>query len=180
MQRHHRWVLQADLRLYFPSVDLTILRAQLAERIACSGTLWLLDRILANGASFGPAIDGLPGDTLLTPLERPRGLPIGNLTSQFLANLHLDRFDHRTAALPGIEAYLRYVDDFALFADSPRTVAPGPGGDRSGACCAAPAAASDQESDPPHRATAPASWAFTCCPGGCGCATTTCSRAGAG
>jgi RNA-directed DNA polymerase len=117
--RRHKWVFQADLRLYFPSVDLTILRAQLAERIACPGTLWLLDRLLANGANLGPAIDGFPGDTLLTPLERPRGLPIGNLTSQFLANLHLARFDHTIAALPGIAAYLRYVDDFALFADAP-------------------------------------------------------------
>ena len=117
--RRHKWVFQADLRLFFPSVDLTILRAHLAERIACPGTLWLLDRILANGANLGPAIDGFLGDTLLTPLERPRGLPIGNLTSQFLANLHLDRFDHTISALPGVGAYLRYVDDFVLFADGP-------------------------------------------------------------
>jgi retron-type reverse transcriptase len=114
----HRWVFSGDIRLYFPSIDLTILRQQLAERIACPGTLWLLDRILANGASHGAALDAFPGDTVLTPLERPRGLPIGNLTSQFLANLHLDALDHRLAALPGIGAYLRYVDDVALFANS--------------------------------------------------------------
>ncbi len=117
--RRHRWVLQGDIRLYFPSLDLTLLRQQLADRISCSGTLWLLERILANGASLGPALDAFPGDTLLTPLERPRGLPIGNLTSQFLANLHLDRFDHAISALPGVGTYLRYVDDFALFADHP-------------------------------------------------------------
>jgi retron-type reverse transcriptase len=115
----HSWVLQADIRLYFPSVDLTILRTQLAERIACPGTLWLLDQILANGASGGPALDAFPGDSLLTPLERPRGLPIGNLTSQFLANLHLNGLDHTLSALPGVRAYLRYVDDLALFADHP-------------------------------------------------------------
>ena len=115
----HRWVFSADIRLYFPSIDLTILREQLAERITCPGTLWLLDRILANGASHGPALDAFPGDTLFTPLERPRGLPIGNLTSQFLANLHLDALDHRLAAIPGIGAYLRYVDDVAFFANSP-------------------------------------------------------------
>jgi retron-type reverse transcriptase len=118
----HRWVFSGDIRLYFPSIDLTILRQQLAERIACPGTLWLLDRILANGASHGPALEGFPGDTLLTPLERPRGLPIGNLTSQFLANLHLDALDHRLAALPGIGAYLRYVDDVALFANNAETL----------------------------------------------------------
>jgi RNA-directed DNA polymerase len=114
----HRWLLSADIQLYFPSIDLTILRAQLAARIPCAGTRWLLDRILANGASCDPAVDAFPGDTLLTPLERPRSLPIGNLTSQFLANLHLDALDHRLAALPGIGAHLRYVDDVALFANS--------------------------------------------------------------
>jgi retron-type reverse transcriptase len=115
----HRWVLQADIRLYFPSIDLTILRAQLEAAIGCPGTLWLLDQILTNGASPGPALDAFPGDTLLTPLERPRGLPIGNLTSQFLANLHLNALDHTLSALPGVRAYLRYVDDLALFADHP-------------------------------------------------------------
>ncbi|MFN9646372.1 MAG: reverse transcriptase domain-containing protein [Cyanobacteriota bacterium] len=115
----HRWVFSADIRLYFPSIDLTILRQQLAERISCPDTLWLLDQILANGASHGPALDAFPGDTLLTPLERSRGLPIGNLTSQFLANFHLNAIDHRLAALPGIGAYLRYVDDMVLFANSP-------------------------------------------------------------
>jgi RNA-directed DNA polymerase len=117
--REHRWVLQADIRLYFPSIDHRLLMAQLEHRIACPGTLWLLRTILANGATMGPAIDAFPGDTLLTPLQRPRGLPIGNLTSQFLANLHLDPLDHRLQALPGIRASLRYVDDLALFADHP-------------------------------------------------------------
>ena len=115
----HRWILQADIRLYFPSIDHHLLLSQLEERITCPGTLWLLQSILANGASAGPAIDVFSGDTLLTPLERPRGLPIGNLTSQFLANFHLDAIDHRLRALPGVMASLRYVDDLALFADRP-------------------------------------------------------------
>ena len=115
----YRWILQADIRLYFPSIDHLVLIAQLERRIACPGTLWLLRSILANGASGGPAIDVFRGDTLLTPLERPRGLPIGNLTSQFLANLHLDGLDHHLQALPGVRASLRYVDDLALFANQP-------------------------------------------------------------
>jgi retron-type reverse transcriptase len=112
-------VLTADIRRYFPSIDHQLLLAQLRQVIACEGSLWLLERIIANGAEPAHAIDAFPGDTLLTPLERPRGLPIGNLTSQFLANFHLDRFDHTIRALPGVEAYLRYVDDFALFASGP-------------------------------------------------------------
>ena len=35
----HRWVFSGDIRLYFPSIDLTVLRQQLAARIACPGTL---------------------------------------------------------------------------------------------------------------------------------------------
>jgi retron-type reverse transcriptase len=117
--REHPWVLQADIRLYFPSIDHQLLLAQLERRIACLPTLWLLRAILANGASAGPAIDAFPGDNLPTPLPRPRGLPIGNLTSQFLANLHLDPIDHRLRSLPGVRDYLRYVDDLSLFADHP-------------------------------------------------------------
>ncbi|MFN7896443.1 MAG: reverse transcriptase domain-containing protein [Cyanobacteriota bacterium] len=120
--REHPWVLQADIRLYFPSIDHQLLLAQLERRIACRPTLWLLRAILANGASAGPAIDAFPGDDLLTPLQRPRGLPIGNLTSQFLANLHLDPIDHRLRSLPGVRAYLRYVDDLSLFVDHPETL----------------------------------------------------------
>jgi len=40
--REHRWVLQADIRLYFPSIDHQLLLAQLEPLIACTGTLWLL------------------------------------------------------------------------------------------------------------------------------------------
>jgi retron-type reverse transcriptase len=117
--QEHRWILQADIRQYFPSIDHRLLMRQLEAAIACPGTIWLLDRILANGASESCAIDAFPGDTLLTPLERPRGLPIGNLTSQFLANFHLDRLDHRLKSLPDVRVSLRYVDDVALFADRP-------------------------------------------------------------
>ena len=98
---------------------IAVIAPPLERRISCPGTLWLLSVILANGPSAGPAIDGFPGDTLLTPLERPRGLPIGNLTSQFLANLHLDALDHHLRELPGVRAHLRCVDDLALFADEP-------------------------------------------------------------
>jgi RNA-directed DNA polymerase len=58
------------------------------------------------------------GDDLFAPFGRRRGLPIGNLTSQFCANLYLDGFDHfATQVLRA--PYVRYVDDFALFHDDP-------------------------------------------------------------
>ena len=60
-----------------------------------------------------------PGDDLLTPFERRRGLPIGNLTSQLFANLYLDGLDHFVKEVLRAKGYLRYVDDFALFHDDP-------------------------------------------------------------
>ncbi len=60
-------------------------------------------------------IQYFPGDSLFTPFERRRGLPIGNQTSQFFANVYLNPLDHfaMRELRPGL--YLRYVDDFVLF-----------------------------------------------------------------
>ena len=58
-----------------------------------------------------------PGDDLFAPFERRRGLPIGNLTSQFFANVYLDGLDHFCKEILRARGYLRYVDDFALFHD---------------------------------------------------------------
>jgi hypothetical protein len=60
-----------------------------------------------------------PGDDLFTPWRRRRGLPLGNLTSQFFANLYLDGLDHFCTEVLRPRGYLRYVDDFALFHDDP-------------------------------------------------------------
>jgi len=58
-----------------------------------------------------------PGDDLFAPL-RPRGLPIGNLTSQFWANCYLNPLDHFVQRELRCKGYVRYVDDFLLFADN--------------------------------------------------------------
>ena len=55
-----------------------------------------------------------PDDDLLAAL-RLRGLPIGNLTSQFWSNCYLDPLDHFVKRELRCPAYLRYVDDMALF-----------------------------------------------------------------
>jgi retron-type reverse transcriptase len=64
-------------------------------------------------------IEHFSGDDLLTPLHRKRGLPIGNLTSQFFANCYLNGLDHFVQENLKIRPYVRYVDDFALFANDP-------------------------------------------------------------
>ncbi len=51
-----------------------------------------------------------------------RGLPIGNLTSQFWANVYLDAFDHFVKDDCGVKGYIRFVDDFLLFAEDKPTL----------------------------------------------------------
>ena len=80
----------------------------------------LIERILAGGRDvLGDEyhMAWFPGDDLLA-VCRPRGLPIGNLTSQFWSNCYLHRFDLFVKRELGCKAYLRYVDDFALFGDN--------------------------------------------------------------
>ena len=84
----------------------------------------LIALILASGAGvLSEAYDMVyfPGDDLFAA-NRPRGLPIGNLTSQFWANCYLNRFDHFVDRELRCPAYLRYVDDFLLFGDDKRTL----------------------------------------------------------
>jgi RNA-directed DNA polymerase len=111
--------LQGDIVKYFPSVDHQILQALLAKHIADRETLWLIERLLASGegiqAEEYPPIY-FPGDDLFAAL-RPRGLPIGNLTSQFWANVYLRELDMFVKHELRCPAYLRFMDDFVLFAD---------------------------------------------------------------
>ncbi|MCU0918556.1 MAG: RNA-directed DNA polymerase [Planctomycetes bacterium] len=118
--RRHRYVLQCDIRKYFPSIDHEILKGMLHRRIADTGTRCLIDRIIDGSNDQEFVCDYFPGDDLLTALSRRRGLPIGNLTSQFFANFYLNPFDHFVKESLRCEAYVRYVDDFALFSDSKR------------------------------------------------------------
>ena len=114
------YVLRLDIVKHFPAIDHAILLQTLAREIDDPATLGLVRVVLASGAGvldqeYTPPF--FPGDDLLT-LCRPRGLPIGNLTSQFLSNCYLHPFDRFVREELGCRAYLRYVDDFALFSDS--------------------------------------------------------------
>jgi RNA-directed DNA polymerase len=115
--RSRRYVLQCDIRKYFPSIDHAILKQQIRQHIKCPDTLWLTDTIIDNSNPQSEELIYFPGDTLFTPLERRVGLPIGNLTSQFFANVYLNGFDHFVKETLHSRNYLRYVDDFLLFAD---------------------------------------------------------------
>jgi RNA-directed DNA polymerase len=117
--RRYPYVLQCDIRQFFPSIDHQILSSILRRKIADPDVLWLCNSILESGEgvlSEEYSMVYYPGDDLLARF-RPRGLPIGNLTSQFWANVYLDGFDHFVKRELRCPAYLRYVDDFLLFAE---------------------------------------------------------------
>jgi retron-type reverse transcriptase len=124
LARRYPYVLQCDIRQFFPSIDHAILRATLARKLNDADILWLIDVILASGAGVlneHYEMVYFPGDDLFA-VNRARGLPIGNLTSQFWANCYLNSFDHfvkRELRCPG---YVRYVDDFLLFSDDKATL----------------------------------------------------------
>jgi hypothetical protein len=121
----HPYVFKADVSKFFPSVDHEILGALVARRIRCAPTRRLVGLILDSGAGVLAdeyRMTWFPGDTLLSPLDRPRGLPIGNLTSQFWANVYLHELDRFVVRDLGWTAYVRYVDDFLLFADDKAAV----------------------------------------------------------
>ena len=107
-------VLRCDIWRYFPAMDHAILKQLFRRRIACPQTLARLDRIVDGSNPQEPVHRHYPGDDLLAPLNRRRGLPIGNLTSQLFANLYLDGMDNFATEILRAP-YLRYVDDFALF-----------------------------------------------------------------
>lgn len=117
--RNNRYFLQCDLVQFFPSIDHAILRRELEKAIPDPTIFWLIDRILASGAGIlADEYDMVyfPGDDLFARM-RPRGLPIGNLTSQWWANTYLNSFDHFVLRELRCKAYLRYVDDFILFSN---------------------------------------------------------------
>lgn len=111
-------VLKLDVQKYFPSIDHRILEDLLARVIHCPDTLRLIELIVASPNPQEEILHYFPGDTLFTPHERRRGLPLGNQTSQFFANVYLNPMDHMIVRNLRPGAYARYVDDFLLFSDS--------------------------------------------------------------
>ncbi|QEP42488.1 RNA-dependent DNA polymerase [Ectothiorhodospiraceae bacterium BW-2] len=103
--QRYPYVLQLDIQRYFPSIHRPTLKQRLRRYLKEPHTLHLLDTI----------IDHSPEDARS---DSDCGIPIGNLTSQFFANLYLNRLDHFIKQQLHCRAYLRYVDDLVLLADS--------------------------------------------------------------
>jgi RNA-directed DNA polymerase len=96
----YTWYLKLDVRKYFDSVHHSVLKRQLSDCFKGAEVLALLERVI---------------DSYQT--EAQRGLPIGNLTSQYFANHYLAPLDHFIKEKLHIMAYVRYMDDMVLWSD---------------------------------------------------------------
>ncbi len=118
--RRYKYYLKTDIVRFFPNVDHQLLVEQIARTIRDERLLELIRKIIRSGEgvlSDEATADYFPGDDLFAVL-RPQGLPIGNLTSQFFANVLLDPIDHFVKEELRTPGYVRYADDLVLFADS--------------------------------------------------------------
>jgi retron-type reverse transcriptase len=120
LSQRFRYVLSLDIVKHFPSIDHAILLETLGKHLRDPRLLALAARIIASGDGIADQeyrMVWFPGDDLLSAC-RPRGLPIGNLTSQFWSNCFLHPLDQFITRGLGCGGYVRYVDDMVLFADS--------------------------------------------------------------
>jgi len=120
------WYLKCDLANFFVAIDKRILFDQLAHRVTEPWWLALTATILFHDpredvdVRTSPKLLGLvPRHKSLFNAPSDTGLPIGNLSSQFFANVHLDALDQHAKHQIRARFYCRYVDDFVLLHESP-------------------------------------------------------------
>ena len=114
--RQFRYALKCDVRKYFPSIDHEVLMGLLG-RVIADKRLWALIGHILDSHADGQRQVWIPGGDLFDFRMLKRGLPIGNLTSQFFANVYLNPLDHFIKHELRVKGYVRYMDDFLLFGD---------------------------------------------------------------
>lgn len=125
--REPGYYLKCDLANFFVSIDKRILRGLLASRIAEPWWLALAETVLFHDPRPTVELRGHPNRLALIPRHKSlfhqdanHGLPIGNLSSQFFANVLLDVLDQHVKHVVRAPHYIRYVDDFILLHHSAR------------------------------------------------------------
>ena len=121
------YYLKCDLANFFVAIDKRILHELLAARIREPWWLDLAGRILFHDPRADVDVRGARGRLGLIPPHKSlfsqdahHGLPIGNLSSQFFANVYLDVLDQFVKHRLRARHYVRYVDDFVLLHESPQ------------------------------------------------------------
>ena len=125
------WVLKCDIRKFFASIDHEILLKILETRIEDGDVFNLLENVIGSFSSNSGVIPAEAGiqvknlinqdrtlDSRLRGNDKPRGLPLGNLTSQLLVNIYMNEFDQYVKHKLKIKYYIRYADDFVFLSDS--------------------------------------------------------------
>lgn len=102
--RTNQWFFKLDIAKYFASIDHEILLGLIKRKIKDPHVIKLCETILDN-------------QNLSMGCSQGTGLPVGNLTSQFFANIYLNQLDHFIKQVLRYKGYVRYMDDFILFAD---------------------------------------------------------------
>ncbi|MEO8153600.1 MAG: RNA-directed DNA polymerase [Rhizobacter sp.] len=117
--------LKCDMANFFVAIDKATLRDQLAKHVHEPFWLWLTETILFHDPRQDVEIRGrrellslVPPHKSLFNAPADTGLPIGNLSSQFFANVHLDALDQFAKHELRASYYVRYVDDFVILHES--------------------------------------------------------------
>lgn len=115
------YYLQADIKSFFPSINHDILFNLIKKHVKNPDILWLTKVVVYFDCSLNPVKKGqlslfskVPFHKSLFNVPKGQGLPIGNLTSQFFANVYLNELDQYVKHTLKCKYYVRYVDDFII------------------------------------------------------------------
>ena len=103
---HQCYALKCDIKRFFDSIDHVILLRILNDKIKDKKMRGLLREVVG---SF---------ETGRANLFEPKGVPIGNLTSQIFANIYMDKFDQFVKHKLKVKNYVRYTDDFVIISEN--------------------------------------------------------------
>ena len=119
------WCLKLDIKAFFPSIDRRLLLDIVLSKLDNEELRWLVEIIIlhdpANDAIFTCSASkwkNIPPHKSLFSVPEGKGLPIGNLTSQFFANIYLNPLDEFVKHTLKTRFYIRYVDDLVLLHES--------------------------------------------------------------
>lgn len=109
--------LQIDIAKYFSSIQHAYLKKVLFEREGNSHIRILLDGVIDSFIT-SDEFDHLFEENSTYRLTKAKGIALGNLVSQIIANIYLNEFDHWIKETLRVKYYLRYVDDIIILGSS--------------------------------------------------------------